>query len=189
MLLAGAMSLSACTTLLWLLLSLSPCLTCCPSSLCGVFVKQDTEGLSFGKPERKLGWNAQPTTTVVSEHTVLLGQTAAELAATDWAGGAGRARLCHFGIDHSHSQPGRQPHDLRLSLGEHLRLPLLQMMDNVRVPADSRVGQVGARDGSVLSYYEQQGSGLCRQLAHLHLMCSPNAAWGVSAARSEFHSV
>lgn len=27
-------------------------------------VSQDTQGLSFGKPERKLGWNAQPTTTV-----------------------------------------------------------------------------------------------------------------------------
>lgn len=29
-----------------------------------VVVKRDTPGLSFGKPERKMGWNSQPTTSV-----------------------------------------------------------------------------------------------------------------------------
>ena len=57
--------------------------------------RQDTEGLSFGKPERKMGWNAQPTTTV--------------------------------------------------------------MMDNVRVPVDSRVGQVGVCDTSVMNEHDGRG--------------------------------
>lgn len=32
---------------------------------CGM---QDTEGLSFGKPEDKMGWNAQPTCSVIMEN-------------------------------------------------------------------------------------------------------------------------
>ncbi len=34
----------------------------CPAVSCGA---QGTKGLSFGKPESKLGWNAQPTTAVM----------------------------------------------------------------------------------------------------------------------------
>ncbi|KAK9795597.1 hypothetical protein WJX73_005029 [Symbiochloris irregularis] len=35
-----------------------------PSGISAFIVDKDTEGLSFGKPERKMGWNAQPTTSV-----------------------------------------------------------------------------------------------------------------------------
>ena len=36
-----------------------------------VVVEKDTQGLSFGRPERKMGWNSQPTATV-SFHDVLV---------------------------------------------------------------------------------------------------------------------
>lgn len=42
----------------------NPCTPPCPAA------PQDTPGLSFGKPERKMGWNAQPTTTVASGSVV-----------------------------------------------------------------------------------------------------------------------
>src|SRR3546814_13744419 len=32
-----------------------------------LLVPRDTPGLSFGKKERKLGWNSQPTTAVIIE--------------------------------------------------------------------------------------------------------------------------
>jgi alkylation response protein AidB-like acyl-CoA dehydrogenase len=35
-----------------------------PRGVSCVVVENGTEGLSFGKPERKMGWNSQPTTTV-----------------------------------------------------------------------------------------------------------------------------
>ncbi len=35
-----------------------------PRGISCLVVEKDTPGLSFGKPERKLGWNSQPTTTV-----------------------------------------------------------------------------------------------------------------------------
>lgn len=35
-----------------------------PRGVSCVVVERDTEGLSFGKPERKMGWNSQPTATV-----------------------------------------------------------------------------------------------------------------------------
>jgi alkylation response protein AidB-like acyl-CoA dehydrogenase len=35
-----------------------------PRGISCVVVEKDTPGLSFGKPERKLGWNSQPTATV-----------------------------------------------------------------------------------------------------------------------------
>jgi alkylation response protein AidB-like acyl-CoA dehydrogenase len=35
-----------------------------PGGISCVVIEKDTPGLSFGKPERKLGWNSQPTSTV-----------------------------------------------------------------------------------------------------------------------------
>jgi alkylation response protein AidB-like acyl-CoA dehydrogenase len=35
-----------------------------PRGISCVLVEKDTAGLSFGRPERKLGWNSQPTSTV-----------------------------------------------------------------------------------------------------------------------------
>lgn len=35
-----------------------------PRGISCVVVERDTEGLAFGKPERKMGWNSQPTATV-----------------------------------------------------------------------------------------------------------------------------
>jgi len=34
------------------------------SSITAFLVEKGTKGLSFGPPERKMGWNAQPTTSV-----------------------------------------------------------------------------------------------------------------------------
>ena len=38
-----------------------------PRGICCVVVEKGTPGLAFGKPERKLGWNSQPTTLVTFE--------------------------------------------------------------------------------------------------------------------------
>jgi alkylation response protein AidB-like acyl-CoA dehydrogenase len=35
-----------------------------PRGISAVVVEKGTEGISFGRPERKMGWNSQPTTTV-----------------------------------------------------------------------------------------------------------------------------
>ena len=39
-----------------------------PSGISCVVVEKGTPGLSFGKPERKLGWNSQPTALVILEN-------------------------------------------------------------------------------------------------------------------------
>ncbi len=39
-----------------------------PSGISCVLVEKGTPGLSFGKPERKLGWNSQPTALVILEN-------------------------------------------------------------------------------------------------------------------------
>lgn len=39
-----------------------------PSGVSAILVEDGTPGLSFGKKERKLGWNSQPTTTVMFEN-------------------------------------------------------------------------------------------------------------------------
>ena len=39
-----------------------------PSGISCVLVEKGTPGLSFGKPERKLGWNSQPTAQVILEN-------------------------------------------------------------------------------------------------------------------------
>jgi alkylation response protein AidB-like acyl-CoA dehydrogenase len=39
-----------------------------PSGISCVVVEKDTPGLAFGKPERKLGWNSQPTALVILEN-------------------------------------------------------------------------------------------------------------------------
>jgi hypothetical protein len=38
-----------------------------PGGISCVMVEKGTPGLSFGRPERKLGWNSQPTTQVILE--------------------------------------------------------------------------------------------------------------------------
>ena len=40
-----------------------------PSGISCVLVEKGTPGLSFGKPERKLGWNSQPTALVILENS------------------------------------------------------------------------------------------------------------------------
>jgi len=39
-----------------------------PSGISCIVVEKGTPGLSFGKPEKKLGWNSQPTTAVVFDN-------------------------------------------------------------------------------------------------------------------------
>ena len=36
-----------------------------PKGISAVLVKQGTKGLSFGKPEQKMGWKSQPTAEVI----------------------------------------------------------------------------------------------------------------------------
>ncbi len=38
-----------------------------PKGISCILVEKDTPGLSFGRPERKMGWNSQPTATVTFE--------------------------------------------------------------------------------------------------------------------------
>ncbi len=42
-----------------------------PDGISTIMVEKDTPGLSFGEPERKMGWNAQPTCTVIFEDVLV----------------------------------------------------------------------------------------------------------------------
>ncbi|PRW32835.1 acyl- dehydrogenase [Chlorella sorokiniana] len=75
-----------------------------PKGISAFLIEKDTEGLSFGKPERKMGWNAQPTTTVMMDNVRVpvdsrVGQEGEGFKIAMWALDGGRVNIgaCSIG--------------------------------------------------------------------------------------------
>ncbi len=97
------------------------------SGISALLVPKETEGLSFGKKEKKLGWNSQPTAAVIFEDarvpaTNLLGQEGEgfKFAMMGLDGGRVNIAACSLGGARACLEAAREHMTLRKQFGEAL---------------------------------------------------------------------